>query len=174
MGQVINYDMPDTPETYTHRIGRTGRAERKGEACSLTTREDQRMLLSVERLLGKPIERRTIDGFDYQVAPTREETLAIREETERLNYRGRRNDRRSGSGQNAGSRSQAPARSGSRSGNGASSGNGNDSRPSSRFADSGKPKPQGRRDARPEAGSYSPKAKSGARRAPAREAGGRA
>ncbi len=65
VGHVINYDMPDTPETYTHRIGRTGRAERKGQAYSLTTREDLRMLKAVERLLGKPIDQQRIEGFDY-------------------------------------------------------------------------------------------------------------
>lgn len=64
--RVYNYDMPDTPETYTHRIGRTGRAERSGEAMSLTTSEDRSMLKAVERLLGSPMERRRVDGFDYE------------------------------------------------------------------------------------------------------------
>ncbi len=64
---VYNYDMPDTPETYTHRIGRTGRAERSGQALSLTTRDDVSMLRAVERLLGKPMEKCHLDGFDYDV-----------------------------------------------------------------------------------------------------------
>lgn len=67
VAHVVNYDLPDTPEAYTHRIGRTGRAERKGMAHSLTTRDDMRMLRQVERLIGKPLERKTLEGFNYDV-----------------------------------------------------------------------------------------------------------
>lgn len=62
---VVNFDMPDTAETYTHRIGRTGRAERSGEALSLVTAEDGLMVRCVEGLLGRKIRRVTLDGFDY-------------------------------------------------------------------------------------------------------------
>ena len=62
---VVNFDMPDTAETYTHRIGRTGRAERTGEALSLVTAEDGIMVRSVEGLLGRKIRRVTLDSFDY-------------------------------------------------------------------------------------------------------------
>jgi ATP-dependent RNA helicase RhlE len=68
VAHVINYDLPDTPETYTHRVGRTGRAEREGQAHSLMTSEDVSMVKAIERLLGKPIERRKVDGFDYTAA----------------------------------------------------------------------------------------------------------
>jgi ATP-dependent RNA helicase RhlE len=60
---VINYDMPDTPEAYTHRTGRTGRMERLGAALSLVTPEDTAMLRTIERLLGRPLERRQVAGF---------------------------------------------------------------------------------------------------------------
>lgn len=62
---VINYDMPDTTDAYIHRIGRTGRAQRTGEAFTLVVNEDDRdMLRALERVMGK-IETRKLDGFDY-------------------------------------------------------------------------------------------------------------
>ncbi|HEX9019104.1 MAG TPA: DEAD/DEAH box helicase [Anaerolineaceae bacterium] len=62
---VINYDMPDTADAYTHRIGRTGRMARLGTAFSLATQDDQPMIRAIERVLGRSIERRKIAGFDY-------------------------------------------------------------------------------------------------------------
>ena len=67
---VINYDIPDVADTYIHRIGRTGRAEREGDALTLVTSEDQVTIRDIERVLGRPIERRTLPGFDYSVPPT--------------------------------------------------------------------------------------------------------
>ena len=60
VSHVINYDMPDTAEAYTHRIGRTGRMERLGMALSLVTQDDQQMVRTIERLMGKQIERRSL------------------------------------------------------------------------------------------------------------------
>ena len=67
VSHVINYDIPDTAETYIHRIGRTGRASRNGDAFTLVTPEDEGMVRSIEGLLRKPLERRTLPGFDYGV-----------------------------------------------------------------------------------------------------------
>ncbi len=69
ISHVINYDMPDTTDAYIHRIGRTGRAERNGDAYTLVTPEDKAALRSLERVLGKPIERRKLEGFDYGSEP---------------------------------------------------------------------------------------------------------
>jgi ATP-dependent RNA helicase RhlE len=66
ISHVINYDMPDTADAYTHRIGRTGRAEQAGEAFSLFTPADVDTLRAVERVLGRRLERRTLPGFDYR------------------------------------------------------------------------------------------------------------
>jgi superfamily II DNA/RNA helicase len=66
---VINYDMPDTTDAYIHRIGRTGRAQRTGEAFTLVTSEDKDMLRALERVMGKKIESRKLDGFDYSAEP---------------------------------------------------------------------------------------------------------
>ncbi len=60
ISHVINYDLPDTADAYTHRIGRTGRITRRGTALSLVTPEDQPMVRTIERLLGKSLERRSL------------------------------------------------------------------------------------------------------------------
>jgi ATP-dependent RNA helicase RhlE len=61
---VINFDMPDTADAYTHRTGRTGRMEKLGTALSLVTQEDYSMIRTIERLLGRSLERRKIPGFE--------------------------------------------------------------------------------------------------------------
>jgi ATP-dependent RNA helicase RhlE len=68
ISHVINYDMPDTTDAYIHRIGRTGRAERTGDAFTLVTPEDGGTLRALERVMGKKIERRTLEGFNYGAA----------------------------------------------------------------------------------------------------------
>ena len=57
ISHVINYDIPSDPEAYTHRIGRTGRAGREGEAILFVTSREQRLLSMIERVTGKKIER---------------------------------------------------------------------------------------------------------------------
>lgn len=57
ISHVINYDIPSDPEAYTHRIGRTGRAGRTGEAIVFVTNREQRLLSMIERVTGKKIER---------------------------------------------------------------------------------------------------------------------
>jgi len=66
ISHVINYDMPDTTDAYTHRIGRTGRAEKTGDAFSLVTRDDEAVVRSIEFVLGARMERRRLNNFDYQ------------------------------------------------------------------------------------------------------------
>ncbi len=65
ISHVVNYDMPDTVDAYTHRIGRTGRAEATGEAVTFAVQDDETMVRDIEIVLGKPIERRRMEGFDY-------------------------------------------------------------------------------------------------------------
>jgi ATP-dependent RNA helicase RhlE len=62
---VINYDVPENPEDYVHRIGRTGRAQTTGDAFTLVTEEDVRDARSIERFIGAGVERKKIDGFPY-------------------------------------------------------------------------------------------------------------
>ena len=73
ISHVINYDIPSTPETYIHRIGRTGRATRSGEAFTLVTGEDRDMVRAINRIIGSEIEQRTLSTFEYgSPAPNRE------------------------------------------------------------------------------------------------------
>ncbi|EPR41602.1 DEAD/DEAH box helicase domain protein [Desulfovibrio sp. X2] len=65
ISHVINFDLPDTAENYTHRIGRTGRADRSGVAITLVTGEDAQQVRMIERTLGQSIARRQLAGFDY-------------------------------------------------------------------------------------------------------------
>jgi ATP-dependent RNA helicase RhlE len=72
ISHVINYDMPDTADAYIHRIGRTGRAQRTGDAFTLVTPEDNDLIRTLERIMGAPLERKTLEGFDYaRPAPPR-------------------------------------------------------------------------------------------------------
>jgi len=64
VSHVINFDVPNTPEAYTHRIGRTGRSEREGKACTFVTREDLAWVRATERMIGAPIQRRQVEGFE--------------------------------------------------------------------------------------------------------------
>lgn len=64
VSHVINYDIPDTADAYTHRTGRTGRMAQSGTAFSLVTQDDLSMVHSIERTLGKGLERRRVQGFD--------------------------------------------------------------------------------------------------------------
>jgi ATP-dependent RNA helicase RhlE len=61
ISHVINYDMPDTADAYTHRIGRTGRMARRGAAVSLVTREDLPRVKRIERNLGRALEHRQLE-----------------------------------------------------------------------------------------------------------------
>jgi ATP-dependent RNA helicase RhlE len=73
VSHVINYDIPSTPEAYIHRIGRTGRATRSGEAFTFITGDDRGMVLAINRIIGSEIEQRTLSTFDYgSPAPSRD------------------------------------------------------------------------------------------------------
>jgi ATP-dependent RNA helicase RhlE len=61
---VVNYDLPNVPEDYVHRIGRTGRAGATGEAISLVCVDEHAFLRDIERLLRRPIRREVISGFE--------------------------------------------------------------------------------------------------------------
>lgn len=62
---VVNYRVPENAEDYVHRIGRTGRAEATGDAFTLLTADELDFANAVEGFIGKKIERRKLEGFDY-------------------------------------------------------------------------------------------------------------
>lgn len=61
VSHVINFDMPRSGDTYLHRIGRTGRAGRKGTAISLVEAHDHLLLLKIGRYIEEPLKARVID-----------------------------------------------------------------------------------------------------------------
>ena len=102
--QVVNFELPNVPEDYVHRIGRTGRAGRPGAAVSLVEPDEQKLLVGIERLIGKRIDRAPrVDGF---VAPTGAAAAAeLRDDRPPLPPRRPRGG--SGAGSGAGPRSGA-------------------------------------------------------------------
>lgn len=61
---VVNFELPNVPEDYVHRIGRTGRAGSNGEAVSLVCVDELPLLKNIERLIKRPIEKRQVEGFE--------------------------------------------------------------------------------------------------------------
>lgn len=72
---VVNYDLPEQPENYVHRVGRTGRGTKRGQAFSFCSKQELPLLKEIEELLGKKIAILEIDKLDYQqIKITSEET----------------------------------------------------------------------------------------------------
>lgn len=73
VSHVVNFDMPNTADQYTHRIGRTGRAEREGKAYTFVTEDDTSLVQEVEIRVGEPIPMRSVDGIEPARFSTRPE-----------------------------------------------------------------------------------------------------
>jgi ATP-dependent RNA helicase RhlE len=73
VSHVINYDVPQHPEDYIHRIGRTGRAEAKGDAFTLMVAEDSRHVFAIERFISQKIARVKLENFNYRYTALFEE-----------------------------------------------------------------------------------------------------
>ncbi|MGF1451333.1 MAG: DEAD/DEAH box helicase [Opitutales bacterium] len=82
---VINYNVPEHPEDYVHRIGRTGRAAKEGEAYTLFSSEEAGHLAAIERYLGQPLERRKLEGFRYRIEPDLASGSAVTDRPRRRN-----------------------------------------------------------------------------------------
>lgn len=78
ISHVINYDMPDTTDAYIHRIGRTGRAERCGDAFTLITPEDNQMVRSIEKIMQHSLPREKLVDFNYQSAQSQPRPVKTR------------------------------------------------------------------------------------------------
>ena len=98
---VVNYDLPESPEYYVHRVGRTGRGTNKGQAISFCSKEEREMLTTIEEQLGKPIYRTEISKGFYkdtiESSKENEETdwqsLIDQEETFQKNRKKKRKNR---------------------------------------------------------------------------------
>jgi ATP-dependent RNA helicase RhlE len=74
VSHVVNYDVPQHPEDYIHRIGRTGRMEAKGDAFTLMVAEDGRHVQAIERFIAQKIPRVKLEDFDYRYTALFEES----------------------------------------------------------------------------------------------------
>jgi ATP-dependent RNA helicase RhlE len=82
---VVNFDLPNVPEDYVHRIGRTGRAGATGDAVTLVSGEDRTLLKAVERLIQKEIKLVPVEGFDptpayYTAQPEKQQPRGQRQQ----------------------------------------------------------------------------------------------
>ncbi len=98
VSHVINLDMPDTADAYIHRIGRTGRAERTGDAFTLVTPQDRGMVAELEKIMGEKLPRLTIEGFDYDVKPQRNHDAPRNRKRESKNTSGKSGNGRQSKG----------------------------------------------------------------------------
>ena len=88
---VINYELPNVPEDYVHRIGRTGRAGASGQAISIVSVDEFEYVQGIEKLLGERLDQKTIEGFE--VTENLQEVLAKKADNKAANQRGRQNAR---------------------------------------------------------------------------------
>ncbi|MEX2529994.1 MAG: DEAD/DEAH box helicase [Gemmatimonadota bacterium] len=123
LDHVVNFDVPNVPEDYIHRVGRTARAGATGEAYTFYSPEEESDIRAIERAVGRTIERRTLDGFDYTAAekerfevPVGERVAAMREQRRKGRERKVEKEARAGAG--AGSRGGSGSRHRGRGGSG--------------------------------------------------------
>jgi ATP-dependent RNA helicase RhlE len=83
ISHVINYDMPESTDDYIHRIGRTGRVDQSGEALTFVTKTDADKIQALEKLLKTPLERRTLQDFDYNKPAPDGEPVRVRSQQPR-------------------------------------------------------------------------------------------
>ncbi|RKZ86991.1 MAG: ATP-dependent helicase, partial [Gammaproteobacteria bacterium] len=95
---VVNFDLPNVPEDYVHRIGRTGRAGASGQAVSLVSADEIKQLFDIERLIKQLLPRKLIDGFEpvHDLPESRLDTRPIRSKKPKKPKVGHRDGQRSG------------------------------------------------------------------------------
>lgn len=80
VSHVINYELPNVPESYVHRIGRTARAGRSGTAVSFVSGDERKLLKAIEKLIGRTIHRFELDQTEYAPIPVTEEAAELNQE----------------------------------------------------------------------------------------------
>jgi ATP-dependent RNA helicase RhlE len=119
LSHVVNFDVPNIPEDYIHRVGRTARAEMTGDAFTFVAPQEQGELGAIEREVGKRLQRLTLEGFDYEKKPEErfeipiaERIAAIRarksEERARARQKAERKAQNGGGGQPGAARAPQP------------------------------------------------------------------
>jgi ATP-dependent RNA helicase RhlE len=118
LSHVVNFDLPNVPEDYIHRIGRTGRAGASGNAISLVTADEIKQLTDIERLMKRKIEREEIEGFEPEHAVPESSSSKSARKPYHSNNGGNNNQRRrGGNDQMSHGKSRNPGSSHNRSGN---------------------------------------------------------
>ena len=79
LSHVVNFDVPNIPEDYIHRVGRTARAGATGDALTFAGPQERKDLQAIERAVGKKLPRATLAGFDYNHTPSERFEIPIRE-----------------------------------------------------------------------------------------------
>ncbi len=90
---VINYELPHVPEDYVHRIGRTGRAGAEGEAVSLVCIDEHKLLIGIERLLKRELEKKILPGFELDPTLRPEPIPNGRQQNTRPQHNGQQRNR---------------------------------------------------------------------------------
>lgn len=126
LSHVVNFDVPNVPEDYIHRVGRTARAGATGDAFTFVTPADEGYIRSIEGAVAARIQRRTLDGFDYSAAddekleiPVRERLAQHRAKRREAADRKREKEQRAsenGGGRASSDRRRRPKRSGAKNG----------------------------------------------------------
>jgi ATP-dependent RNA helicase RhlE len=134
LGHVVNFDVPEVPVDYIHRIGRTGRVDAVGDAFTFVARDEEGDLHAIEKVLGKRLPRITMPDFDYDArpegrleVPLAERIAGIRARKTEDRSRAHSNAQRRGGGASRG----ASTTGGARTGHAGGSRPGPDSRPRS-------------------------------------------
>jgi ATP-dependent RNA helicase RhlE len=143
LGHVVNFDEPQAPEDYIHRVGRTGRAEATGDAFTFVAPDEESDLRDIEKAIGRRLPRVTVPDFDYSAKPVDKFEVPIAQRIAEI--RARKRQERERAAVNA-ARRAANLRGGGRPG--AQSPQGNRSRPSppgGGSGPSGQPRPGGPR-----------------------------
>ena len=107
LSHVVNFDVPNMPEDYIHRVGRTARAEMTGDAMTFVSPEEENDLRAIEREIGKRLPRITVPDFDYKARPAEKLEIPIQERIAAI--RARKADDRARSKAKAERRGGAPA-----------------------------------------------------------------
>jgi len=97
---VVNYELPNIPEDYVHRIGRTGRAGASGQAISIVSVDEDAYVRGIEKLLGERLISETIDGFE--ATESLKEILDKKADNKAKHLRGRQNSRANNKSENSG------------------------------------------------------------------------
>jgi ATP-dependent RNA helicase RhlE len=104
---VVNFDVPNVPDDYIHRVGRTARADAIGDAYTFVSPEEENDMRAIERAVGRRIERRMLDGFDYSVKSSEKFEVPIGERIAEI--RARKSDERARARANAARRAERQA-----------------------------------------------------------------